>query len=113
MWNPLIPLSGGRNHLVIVRGNLVLLHHLLDIHPEETGLNLIRRTRVHQLYQAETLGHTTGPGPDLGLNQGLILEVPDQDQPLNHHVPKVDQDQVLAPGIKRLFPILHEILQRD
>lgn len=99
-----------------MRGNLVPLHCLLDVHPEETGLNLIRKTRVHQLSQAERVGHITGPGPDpdLGLSQGLIpKEVPDQDQPLNHHVLEVGQDQVLTLGIKRLFPILHEILQHD
>lgn len=99
-----------------MRGNLVPPRCLLDILPEETGLNLIRKTRVHQLSQAERVGHTTGPGldPDLGLSQGLIpKEVPDQGQPLNHRVLEVGQDQVLILGIKRLFPILHEIFQHD
>lgn len=101
---------------MIVRGNLVLLHCLLDVHPEETGLNLIRKTRVHRLYQAEGLDHTTGLGldPDLGLNQDLIPgEVLDQDQPLNHHILEVGQGQVLTLGIKRRFPVLHEIFQHD
>lgn len=99
-----------------MRGNLVPPRCLLDILPEETGLNLIRKTRVHQLSQAERVGRTTGPGPDpdLGLSQGLIpKEVPDQGQPLNHRVLEVGQDQVLILGIKRLFPILHEIFQHD
>jgi len=101
---------------VIVRGNLVLLRCLLDIHPEETGLNLIRKTRAHQLYQAEGLGRITGPdpNPDLGLDRDLIPEeVLDQDQPLNHHVLEVGQGQALTLGSKRQFPILHEILQHD
>lgn len=97
-----------------MRGNLVLLHCLLDIHPEETGLNLIRKTRVRRLYRAEGLDHTTGPDPDLGLNQDLIPEeVLDQDQPLNHRVLEVGQGQVLTLGIKRQFPILHEMFQHD
>lgn len=97
-----------------MRGSLVLLHCLLDIHPEEAGLNLIRKTRAHPLYQAEGLDHTTGPDPDLGLNQDLIPEeVLDQDQPLNRHVLEAGQGQVLTLGFKRRFPILHEIFQHD
>lgn len=112
MWSLLIPSSGGQNHLVIVTGNLVLLHRLPDIHPEGTGLNPTRKTRAHQLYQAEGLDHTTGP--DLGLNQDLTPEEAlDQDQPLNHHVHEVGQGQVLTLGIKRQFPVLHEIFQHD
>lgn len=95
-----------------MRGNPILPHCLPDVHPGETGLNLIRKTRACHLYQAEGLDRTTGPDPGLDLNQDLTPEeVPDQDQPPNHRDLEVGPGQLLTPGSKRLFPILHETFQ--
>lgn len=99
-----------------MRGSLLLPHYLLDAHPEETGLNLTKMTRVHQLYQAEILDHITGPGvdPDLDLDQDLIPEeVLDQEQHLNCLILEADQDLALTPGTTGQFQIHHEILKQN
>lgn len=73
-------------------------------------------TRVHQLYQAETLDHITSPGvdPDLDQDQGLIPEeVLDQEQHLNCLILEADQDLALTPGATGQFQIHHEILQQN
>lgn len=97
---------------MIVRGNPVLPHCLPGVHPGETGLDLIRKTRARRLYQAEGLARTTGPDPGQDLNQDLTPEeVLDQDQPLNHCILEVGHGQVLTPGSKKLFQIPREIFQ--
>ncbi|OXB65523.1 hypothetical protein ASZ78_001830 [Callipepla squamata] len=90
------------DHLVEKSG-VKAISKIFNIHPEETGLNLTRKTRVHRLSQAKRVGHTTGPGPDpdLDLSQGLIpKEVPDRDQPLNHRV----LEAVILPSDKVIIP---------
>lgn len=82
---------------MIEKGDLVLPHCHLNIHPKGTGLNLIRMTRALQPIPAET--HT-----DQSHTHSLILEEA-QDQELHqnpYHILEVDQspDLVQSQGTK-------------